>query len=186
MKKLFIGVVTMVILIVITTNYGELYAMFFNKFSKETSQRTANIDFTIDGDFAAEKQIKLDQLGENDEMNLDIDFDIKNDSDCDIYVRVAILPVVLDSPPTNTSYKFSKSLCEIQYDNENNNNPDDEYWQLADDGYYYHKKSIKKGGILENKLISGVKLKPSKSEIMDLADKQVQIVVKVEAKSETF
>lgn len=186
MKKLFIAVVTMVILIVMATNYSELYAMFFNKFSKETSQRTANIDFTIDGDFAAEKQIKLDQLGENDEMNLDIDFDIKNDSDCDIYVRVAILPVVLDNPTTNTSYKFSKSLCEIQYDNENNNNPDDEYWQLADDGYYYHKKSIKKGGILENKLISGVKLKPSKSEIMDLADKQVQIVVKVEAKSETF
>ena len=186
MKKLFIAVITMLILIVMTTNYSELYAMFFNKFSKETSQRTANIDFTIDDDFAAEKQIKLDQLGENDEMNLDIDFDIKNDSDCDIYVRVAILPVVLDNPPTNTSYKFSKSLCEIQYDNENNNNPDDEYWQLADDGYYYHKKSIKKGGILENKLISGVKLKPSKSEIMDLADKQVQIVVKVEAKSETF
>ena len=50
MKKLIIAIVTITILVVISTNYGKLYAMFFNKFSKDITQKTANIDFTIQGD----------------------------------------------------------------------------------------------------------------------------------------
>ena len=87
MKKLIIAIVTITILVVISTNYGKLYAMFFNKFSKDITQKTANIDFTIQGDFKGEKKINiqnLDQLIKNDVKNyeIDIDFDIENNSDC--------------------------------------------------------------------------------------------------------
>lgn len=187
MKKLFTAMVTIVIIVILTTNYSELYAVFFNRFSKETTAKVSKIDFTIDGDFNGQQQIKLDKLGQFDENNeevIDIDFDIKNNSDRDIYVRVAILPVILDNPATNTAYKLSNSSCKIQY--YNGNNLDDEYWAKSDDGYYYYKKAVKKGANLEDKLISGIKLKLSKSEIMDLSDKQMQILVRVESKLEEF
>ena len=190
MKKLIIAIVTITILVVISTNYGKLYAMFFNKFSKDLTQKTANIDFTIQGDFKGEKKINiqnLDQLIKNDVKNyeIDIDFDIENNSDCEIYVRVAVVPIILDNTKANTAYKFSNSFCEIKYDSKNNT-LDEDYWEKSDDGYYYYKTTIKKGGTLENKLISGIKLNINKSEKMSLIHKQAQLVVRVEASSKAF
>ena len=46
--------------------------------------------------------------------------------------------------------------------------------------------TIKKGGTLENKLISGIKLNINKSEKMSLIHKQAQLVVRVEASSKAF
>lgn len=150
MKKLIIAIVTITILVVISTNYGKLYAMFFNQFSKDITQKTANIDFTIQGDFKGEKKINiqnLDQLIKNDVKNyeIDIDFDIENNSDCEIYVRVAVVSIILDNTKANTAYKFSNSFCEIKYDSKNNT-LDEDYWEKSDDGYYYYKTTIKKGG----------------------------------------
>ena len=184
MKKLFTAIVTIVIIVILATNYSELYAVFFNRFSKETTAKVSKIDFTIDGDFNGQQQIKLGQLDENNEEVINVDFDIKNNSDRDIYVRVAILPVILDNPVTNSAYKLSNSSCQIQYCN--GNNLDDEYWVKSKDGYYYYKKAVKKGANLEDKLISGVILKLSKSEVLELSDKQMQIVVRVESKLEEF
>ncbi len=56
----------------------------------------------------------------------------------------------------------------------------------SDDGYYYYKTTIKKGGTLENKLISGIKLNINKSEKMSLIHKQPQLVVRVEASNKAF
>ena len=142
MKKLIIAIVTITILVVISTNYGKLYAMFFNQFSKDITQKTANIDFTIQGDFKGEKKINiqnLDQLIESDVKNyeIDIDFDIENNSDCEIYVRVAVVSIILDNTKANTAYKFSNSFCEIKYDSKNNT-LDEDYWEKSDDGYYYY------------------------------------------------
>ena len=53
-------------------------------------------------------------------------------------------------------------------------------------GYYYYKTTIKKGGTLENKLISGIKLNINKSEKMSLIHKQPQLVVRVEASNKAF
>ena len=178
MKKLIIAIVTITILVVISTNYGKLYAMFFNQFSKDITQKTANIDFTIQGDFKGEKKINiqnLDQLIKNDVKNyeIDIDFDI------------AVVPIILDNTKANTAYKFSNSFCEIKYDSKNNT-LDEDYWEKSDDGYYYYKTTIKKGGTLENKLISGIKLNINKSEKMSLIHKQPQLVVRVEASNKAF
>ena len=182
MKKLIIAIVTITILVVISTNYGKLYAMFFNQFSKDITQKTANIDFTIQGDFKGEKKINIQNVKN---YEIDIDFDIENNSDCEIYVRVAVVPIILDNTKANTAYKFSNSFCEIKYDSKNNT-LDEDYWEKSDDGYYYYKTTIKKGGTLENKLISGIKLNINKSEKMSLIHKQPQLVVRVEASNKAF
>ena len=59
-------------------------------------------------------------------------------------------------------------------------------WTPGDDGYYYYKTTIKKGGTLENKLTSGIKLNINKSEKMSLIHKQPQLVVRVEASNKAF
>ena len=70
MKKLIIAIVTITILVVISTNYGKLYAMFFNQFSKDITQKTANIDFTIQGDFKGEKKINIQKSKKNKGVNV--------------------------------------------------------------------------------------------------------------------
>ena len=116
-----------------------------------------------------------------------MDFDVENTGTCDIYIRVAILPIILDKQNSQIVYKLNKSFCEIQYCNENNSSViDDEYWEKSSDGYYYYKKVLKQGQGLENGLISRVKFKPNTSEVVDFCDKKVQIAVKVESRQNEF
>ncbi len=188
MKKIFMVIVAIIIWGV-ATNYSELYSMFFNQFSKETISQASKIDFKIEGDFERQEQIELGGLSGiewNNGAVVDIDFDIKNDSDCDIYVRVAILPIILDNSDTNIAYKLSNTSCEIQYCNEDNSNLNAEYWEKCDDGYYYYKKVLKEGEHLENKLVSGVKLNLNNVEVKDFMDKQLKIAVRVESRHDKF
>ena len=116
-----------------------------------------------------------------------MDFDVENTGTCDIYIRVAILPIILDKENSQIVYKLNKSSCEIQYCNENDSSVlDGEYWEKSSDGYYYYKKVLKQGQGLENGLISKVKFKPNNSEAVDFCDKKVQIAVKVESRQNEF
>lgn len=191
MKKLFLAMVTIIIFVFLSFNYSELYAMFFDKLSKETHNKASEIDFSIDGDLAQEQEINLEEIPEGDEKYeafIGINFDVKNNSDCDIFIRVAILPVILDKTDQNTVYKLSNSSCEIQYlsENDENNIPNNTYWEKSDDGYYYYKKSMKEGDCLENKLVSGIKLKLNKEEMIDFSDKQMKVVIKVESRQSKY
>ena len=59
-------------------------------------------------------------------------------------------------------------------------------WEKTDDGYYYYKKSMKEGDCLENKLVSGIKLKLNKEEMIDFSDKQMKVVIKVESRQSKY
>ena len=182
MKKAFF----IVVVVILIFNYSYLEAMFFNKFSKETNTQvqTCKIDFSIGDESVQNREIKFDELlGESLDQQtvVNIDFDVINNSECDIFIRIAVLPIVVDENDSNIAYKLNNSSWKIQYVNDNSDILNSLYWERASDGYYYYKKSMKEGGSLENKLISGIKLNLTRGERIELRDKQFQVVVRVES-----
>ena len=190
MRKILAAIVAIVVFWGISMNYGELYAVFYDRFSNEKQGQISEIDFELMGNSMDQQLINEDSgltLDENNEASVDVDFDVENTGTCDIYIRVAILPIILDKQNSQIVYKLNKSSCEIQYCNKNNSSVlDDEYWEKSSDGYYYYKKVLKQGQGLENGLISRVKFKPNNSEVVDFCDKKVQIAVKVESRQNEF
>ena len=180
MKKAFFAMVV----VILVFNYSYIEAMFFNKFlnNANTTVQTCKIDFSIDGDSVQKREIKFDELFSEQESFVGVDFDVTNNSKCDIFLRIAVLPIVIDENNPNIAYKLSNSSCEIQYLNDDSNILNSTYWEKSSDGYYYYKKSMKEGDSLENKLISGIKLYLTKRERIELVDKQLQVVVRVESK----
>ena len=190
MRKILAAIVAIMFFGVVSLNYGELYAVFYDRFSNEKQSQISEIYFELMGNSMDQQLIDADgglTLDENNEASVDVDFDVENTGTCDIYIRVAILPLILDKENSQIVYKFNKSSCEIQYCNENDSSVlDDEYWEKSSDGYYYYKKFLKQGQGLENGLISKVKFKPNNSEAVDFCDKKVQIAVKVESRQNEF
>ena len=190
MRKILAAIVAIMFFGVVSLNYGELYAVFYDRFSNEKQSQISEIDFELMGNSMDQQLIDADGgliLDENNEASVDVDFDVENTGTCDIYIRVAILPLILDKQNSQIVYKLNKSSCEIQYCNENDSSVlDDEYWEKSSDGYYYYKKVLKQGQGLENGLISKVKFKPNNSEAVDFCDKKVQIAVKVESRQNEF
>ena len=45
---------------------------------------------------------------------------------------------------------------------------------------------MKEGDCLENKLVSGIKLKLNKEEMIDFSDKQMKVVIKVESRQSKY
>lgn len=180
MKKAFFAMVV----VILVFNYSYIEAMFFNKFlnNANTTVQTCKIDFSIDGDSVQKREIKFDELFSEQESFVGVDFDVTNNSKCDIFLRIAVLPIVVDENNPNIAYKLSNFSCEIQYLNDDSNILNSTYWEKSSDGYYYYKKSMKEGDSLENKLISGIKLNLTKRERIKLVDKQLQVVVRVESK----
>lgn len=185
MKKAFF-IVAVVILIF---SYDSIEAMFFSESSMESNSdvQACKIDFSIDDDSTQKREVGFDELFvENQEALVGIDFDVKNDSNCDIFIRVAILPVIVDKNATEYAYKLKNSSCEIQYLNDNSDILNSTYWEKSNDGYYYYKKIMKEGDSLENKLISGIKLNLTKGEMIELNDKQFKVLVRVESKQSKY
>ena len=182
MRKILAAIVAIVVFWGISMNYGELYAVFYDRFSNEKQSQISEIDFELMGNSMDQQLIDADgglTLDENNEASVDVDFDVENTGTCDIYIRVAILPIILDKENSQIVYKLNKSSCEIQYCNENDSS-------VLDDGYYYYKKVLKQGQGLENGLISKVRFKPNNSEFVDFCDKKVQIAIKVESRQNEF
>lgn len=190
MKKKLSVMVIVVVIAVVGANCDKLYAAFFNRITKEIENQACVLDFEIMGDFSGQQFInagEIIELDENNEAFIPIDFDVKNSGDCEIYIRIAIFPVIVDKSDSSQFYKLGKSSCEIQYCNENGtNNLEDKYWEKSSDGYYYYKNALKQGETLENKLVSGIKLKLQKQEAMDFSDKQVKIAIVIEARQNGF
>lgn len=182
MKKAFL----IVIVVTFIFNCSYLHAMFFDEFFKEVQAKnqTCEIDFLIDSNLTQQQQFEFGSISELDnekELFTEIDFDVKNNSDCDIFIRVAILPIIIDENNPNTAYKLRNSSLEMVYLNDQENILNSELWDKSSDGYFYYKKSMKEGDSLENKLISGVKLKLNKEEMIELLDKKIQIGIRVES-----
>lgn len=69
-------------------------------------------------------------LDENNEASVDVDFDVENTGTCDIYIRVAILPIILDKQNSQIVFSNLTNLLVIQYCNENDSSVlIDEYWK---------------------------------------------------------
>lgn len=190
MRKILAAIVAIVVFWGVSVNYGELYAVFYDRFSNEKQSQVSEMDFELMGNSMDQQFINAEgglTLDKNNEASVDINFDVKNTGTCDMYIRVAILPVILDKQNPQIVYKLNKSSCEIQYCNENDSSVlDEKYWEKSSDGYYYYKKVLKQGQSLDNGLMSKIKFKPSKSEIVDFSDKQVQIAVSVESRQNEF
>ena len=185
MKKVFF--IIAVVILIFSCDRPE--AMFFSESSMETNRdiQACKIDFSIGGDSNQKREISFDELFvENQEAFVGIDFDVKNDSNCDVFIRVAILPVVVDKNTTEYGYKLKNSSCKIQYLNDNSDILNSTYWEKSNDGYYYYKKIMKEGDTLENKLISGIKLNLTKGEMIELNDKQFKVLVRVESKQSKY
>lgn len=190
MKKKLSAMVIVVVIAIVGANCDKLYAAFFNRYTKEIQNQACVLDFEIMGDFSGQQFLNAGEnikFNENNEAFIPIDFDIKNSGNCEMYIRVAIFPVILDNSDLNYVYKLSKSSCKFQYYNENGeNNLDDKYWEKSLDGFYYYKNVLKEGETLENKLVSGIKLNLKKEEKIDFADRQIKISVIIEAKQNEF
>lgn len=193
MKKGLTVIVFVVAIIIVGFNYDKLYAAFFNRFTKVMQNQTCVLDFEVIGDFSGQQFVNASEYIESDENNeafIPIDFDVKNSGNCDIYIRAAISPIILDKDDElNKVYKLKKSSCEIQYCNsDGTNNLEDEYWEKSSDGYYYYKDFLKEGDYLKNKFVSGIKFKLQKEEAMDFNDKKkrIKIAVLVEARQNEF
>lgn len=179
------------VVVILIFNCDYIEAMFFYEFSKETNSQiqACKIDFSVGDNSVENREIKFDELlgdASNLDLFVDVDFDVINNSECDIFIRVAILPIVVDENNLNTAYKLNNSSCEIQYLNDNSNILNEIYWEKSSDGYYYYKNSMKEGDSLENKLISGIKLNLTKRERIEFKDKQFQVIVRVESKQSKY
>lgn len=190
MKKKLSVIVIVVVITIIGANYDKLYAAFFNRFTKDIQNQTCMLDFEIMGDFSNQQLMDVGEnieLDENNEAFIPINFDIENSGNCEMYIRVAVSPVILDKLDSRYIYKLRKSSCEIQYCNQDGtNNLEENYWEKSSDGYYYYKKSLQQGEALENKFISGIKLNLSREEAVDFSEKQVKIAILIEAKQNEF
>ncbi|MGM9535068.1 MAG: hypothetical protein ACI3VR_07435, partial [Intestinibacter sp.] len=162
MKKAFFAAVV----VILVFNYSHIDAMFFNKFLNHTNAKaqTCKIDFSIDENSTEKREIKFDELLSEQESFVGVDFDVTNNRECDIFIRIAVFPIVVDENNPNIAYKLSNSSCKIQYLNDDSNILNSTYWEKSSDGYYYYKKSMKEGDSLENRLISGIKLNLTKGE----------------------
>ena len=121
MRKILAAIVAIMFFGVVSLNYGELYAVFYDRFSNEKQSQISEIDFELMGNSMDQQLIDADgglTLDENNEASVDVDFDVENTGTCDIYIRVAILPLILDKENSQIVYKLNKSSCEIQFCNE--------------------------------------------------------------------
>lgn len=150
MKKVFFVLVVVIVL----SNYSYLEAMFFSHIlDKDIEQsETCSINFTIDENSSNSKIINLKEY-ENQVVNLN--FDVVNNGDCGVFIRVSLLPIILGED-SNVYYKLSNSSLRFKYINEDESVLNTTYWNNGGDIYLYYQKELKEGERLENNLISGI------------------------------
>ena len=107
MRKILAAIVAIMFFGVVSLNYGELYAVFYDRFSNEKQGQISEIDFELMGNSMDQQLIDADgglTLDENNEASVDVDFDVENTGTCDIYIRIAILPLILDKENSQIVY----------------------------------------------------------------------------------
>ncbi len=91
MRKILAAIVAIMFFGVVSLNYGELYAVFYDRFSNEKQSQISEIDFKLMGNSMDQQLIDADgglTLDENNEASVDVDFDVENTGTCDIYIRL--------------------------------------------------------------------------------------------------
>ena len=174
MKKAFFVLVVVIVMF----NYSYLEAMFFSHILKTdvNQNKTCSIDFAIDGNFTDSQVI---DLNEYEEKEIDLNFDVVNNGDCGVFIRVAVLPVILGDD-ANTYYKLNNSSFRFRYINEDESALNTTYWQDGDT-YTFYKKELKEGERLENNLISGIVLNLNREDAMMISGKKLKLAIKVES-----
>lgn len=175
MKKVFF----VLVIVIVMSNYSYLEAMFFNHvLNKDIKQsETCSINFTIDENSSNSKVINLKEY-ENQVVNLN--FDVVNNGDCGVFIRVSLLPVILGED-SSVYYKLSNSSLRFNYINEDESVLNTTYWNDGGDTYLYYKKELKEGESLENNLISGIILNLNRKEVIDISGKKLQLAIRVES-----
>ena len=157
-------IVLLAILVPVSIGFG------FNFFNSKSSDSVENQAMTVAGTLTVNQISESQNLVPQDKICNGVTMDITSSAVSLLRVKVDVY--CADSETAETD------IAPIKNAGDN--------WLKGSDGYYYYKKVLKQGQGLENGLISKVKFKPNKSEIVDFCDKKVQIAVKVESRQNKF
>ena len=76
MRKILAAIVAIMVFWGVSVNYGELYAVFYDRFSNEKQSQISEIDFELMGNSMDQQLINADgglTLDENNEASVDVD-----------------------------------------------------------------------------------------------------------------